>query len=217
MAGELTSLWLAQGAGVVDSGILPGAMFLYDTFTDVDGTIITNHIGEIGASWSLIFGAAPASPALIANNRLYATSVNQSFYQANGVPKSADYYVEALITFLPQAPNDAASVAGRISPTEATMYFGRYNNAVGAWQLFKTIAGSSTQLGSNVPGDYLGGDHLVRLTMQGSNISLSLDGAQLITANDTSITLPGSAGVRMPVAQSVTTGMQFNGIKAVAL
>ena len=71
---------------------------------------------------------------------------------------------------------DVASIAGRIAADANTMYFGRFNAGVDAWQLVRIVNGTFTQIGSNAPAAYVQSDHTVRLSMQGSTIKLIVDG-----------------------------------------
>jgi lysophospholipase L1-like esterase len=191
--------------------------FMLDTFTDADGTDITSHTGEAGATWSLITGYAPATPSKITSNRLYTTTA-QGGYKASGTPPTADYYVEGVVRYLTNLASDSVGIAGRIDPAANTMYFGRYGNTAGGWQLFKVIAGAATQLGSTVTASFPTGlDKTLRLVMQGTTIKLLVDGVEVISATDSAISTAGFAGVRMTTTQTTTTGAHVASITAVVM
>jgi hypothetical protein len=208
------SPWIVAAASQLVIGA--STTFMLDTFTDADGTNITSHTGETGATWTLITGYAPATPSKISSNRLYTTTTNGG-YQASGTPASADYYVEAVISYLSNIAGDSCAICGRIDPAANTQYFARYGNTAGGWQLFKVVAGTPTQLGSTVAAAFPTGDKTLRLTMQGTTIKLSVDGVDQITVTDSAISGAGLAGVRMTTVQTSTTGAQVNSIKAVTL
>jgi hypothetical protein len=99
----------------------------------------------------------------------------------------------------------------------ASYYWARWNGTVNGWQLFKTVNASSTQMGTTVPGTFTSGSKVLRLTVNGSTISLSVDGVQLLSVTDTSITTAGKAGVRMGATQTANTGIHIDSITAVAI
>lgn len=187
------------------------ADFLLDTFTDADGTALTAHTGEIGASWSVI---PSHSGFVIRGNRAYSPTATGGNY-ASGVPASQDYDVEAQMYCASVA--GAAGVIGRVSTSAVTFYHLRYFNTAAAWQLYKFVNGAATQLGSNSAAAYAPGDTATpRLVMRGNQISGVLNGVTIIgPVTDNSITAAGRAGVRNSgTAASETTGWQFDSITA---
>lgn len=187
--------------------------FLYDSFTDAAGTAITAHTGETGASWTVQSGNSPATPDKIdGGGALYANAAN-GIYQSAGSPPSADYYVEAVLTKLSTVTNDKVGVIGRADPAANSWYMARWNEAGSNWQLYRTVAGVSTQMNGSIAGSFNVGDsHVLRLTMNGSTISMSLDGAQIQSKADTVITAAGHAGVYFGTAQSATSGVHIDKI-----
>lgn len=83
-------LSLALVAILFAGPISRAAEFLKDTFTAANGTEISTHTGEIGATWTSL----PDGPATyIQNNRLVGSSANNwgSELTASAVPPSAEY------------------------------------------------------------------------------------------------------------------------------
>lgn len=210
-----SSRWVIAGtAQSVSAGSGP-VIFLQDSFTDADGTNITAHTGETGATWSAITGYSPATPSKIQNNRLWTAS-NQGGYRASGTPPSPDYYVEVPITFLSTVSADGLGVAGRISGSANTMYFGRYGVTAGGWQLFKVVAGTTTQMGSTATAAAPTGTRTLRLVMNGTAISLRVDGVEVLAVTDSAITAAGFAGFRGSTTVTATTGQHADSITASA-
>lgn len=197
---------------------LPSPVFLLDNFNGALNASITSRTGEIGAAWFVQTGSAPGSPSAIdASNRLWSATA-AGIYQAKGVPLSANYYVEADITWLSTVGSDRVQVGGRMDPAANTFYWGGWDGSMNAWRLFKTVEGTSTQLGSNVGATFTSGTKKIRLTMSGSAISLSVDGVLTIgPITDTAITAAGFAGVRMAQTQTNSTGIHMDNITGVAI
>lgn len=189
--------------------------FLFDTFTDTDGTLITAHTGEIGATWTVQNGYAPATAPTIASNGLYAPVVPAAYY-ASGVPASANYCVESVLNFRSSVASDTTGPAGRITIGANTMYFCRYNVAAGGWQLQKLVTGTITQLGSTVTEAFPTGQiRTLGLLMVGDTITMRLDGADILVRTDSAITDAGRAGFRIAgAAESSTTGIHIAAISA---
>lgn len=188
---------------------------MLDSFTDADGTLITSHTGEIGATWTVQNGYAPATAPTIASNGLYAPVVPAAYY-ASGVPSSANYYVECELNFRSSAAGDTNGPAGRVTVGANTMYFCRYNVAAGGWQLQKLVTGTITQLGSTVAESFpTGQTRRLGLLMMGDTITMRLDGVDILVRTDASISAAGRAGFRTAGGtQSSTTGMHINSIMA---
>lgn len=191
------------------------APFVLDTFTNADATLITAHTGEIGASWTVQNGYAPATAPTIADNGLYGPAVPAAYY-ASGVPASANYYVECDVNFRSSVAGDTTGPAGRIVIGANTMYFARYNVAAGGWQLQKLVTGTITQLGSTVTEAFpTGQTRRLGLLMVGDTITMRLDGADILVRTDAAIAAAGRAGFRIAGAtQSSTTGMHIASILA---
>jgi lysophospholipase L1-like esterase len=197
---------------------LPTPVFMQDSFSGAANAAITSRVGEIGGAWVVQTGAAPGSPSAIdAAGRLWSATA-AGIYQAKGLPTSANYYVEASLVWLSTVASDRVQVAGRMDPAANTFYWGGWDGSVNSWRLFKTVAGVSTQLGANVGATFTSGSKMIRLTMAGDQISLSVDGAVVIgPITDAAITTAGFAGVRMATTQSNSTGIHIDTITGVNL
>src|SRR5439155_27321637 len=86
------------------------AAVVTDTFTGSDGTLLQNHVGETGATWTK-HSNYPANFTL-ASNRVY--SVQWAMYTASGVPATNEYDVSADLTVKSNA--GATGGGGRAYP-----------------------------------------------------------------------------------------------------
>ncbi|MGB8289653.1 hypothetical protein ELI24_27140 (plasmid) [Rhizobium ruizarguesonis] len=207
-------------ASTQQSTDVPAGLFTSDSFTDPDGTIITNHTGEKGASWLPQNGYTPATPNGIKNGRMWsptATGVYRVAADSVGI-SSANYYVEAVLTRVSVLAGDNVGVIGRAQTSANTLYFARYSDTAGGWQLFKTVAGSSTQLGSTIADTFAAAaEKTLRLTMSGTTISVQVGGATIISVTDSAIATAGHPGCRFGFAQSDSTGIHIESLKAALL
>jgi lysophospholipase L1-like esterase len=210
----------AVRAAALQSTDVPAGLFTSDSFTDPDGTIITNHTGEKGASWLPQSGYTPATPNGIKSGRMWSptsTGVYRVAADSVGI-SSPNYYVEVVLTRVSVLAGDNVGIIGRAQTAANTLYFARYNDTAGGWQLFKTVAGSSTQLGSTIADTFSAGtEKTLRLTMNGTTISVQVGGATIISVTDSAIASAGRPGCRFGFAQSDTTGIHIQSLTAALL
>lgn len=190
--------------------------FLSDSFTDTSEVAITSHTPETGGVWRLQTGSAPATPVKIDANGtgIYASAA--SVYQNAASPASANYYVEAVMTHLGGAASENVGIAGRMQAAADTFYWVRWSNASGQWQLYKTVATTSTSLGTYTD-TFASGTKTVRLTMNGTAISVDIGGVTRISATDSAITVAGFAGIRLGQVQASSTGQHITDLVATTL
>lgn len=189
---------------------------MLSTFTAPDGTLITDYAGEIGSDiWSQQSSYVPATNATISGNGLYFPAIPAA-YRANGVPPSADYYVEAVLDFKTAVGVQNPGPAGRMDIAVNTMYFCRYHAGNLGWEMFKIVSGTATQLGTLVAAAFPTGEtRALRLTMIGTTISMQVDGVTILSVTDSSISGAGRAGLRVGgTANAPTTGIHIASILA---
>lgn len=185
------------------------AQFAADTFNDIDGTNLPTH----DANW-VKHGSSGSSQLIITNAnriRVGTTDSSETIYYHSGSPASADYTVQA--DFLKKDDsNGAIFVCGRMSTTANTFYGWRYvrdsGASLAAWQLYKRVAGTFTQLGSSVS-QTLTTDvaYEGKLRMSGSTIEGYKEGSGTpsVSTTDTAITVAGKAGLRATGYTSTNT------------
>lgn len=198
-------------------GISGSKTFLDDTFTDVDNTLIINHNPDTGLAYYTqpAFSASPHDSVI--GNRLVGTSASGVYFNNQAARYGADYYVEAKLDFLSTVIGENVGITARAAPDAQTFYCARWGQSTGSFGLFKSVAGTLTQLGSNSVATFTSGSKVMRLTCQGSTISLSVDGATVVSVTDTAITSQGFAGVRNLALQTGSTGIQIDRLTAANL
>lgn len=172
------------------------AVFTRDTFTDTDATLLQNHTGEGGASWTKVFGYTQDAE-IAANACRCAGDQTNARYYASGVPGVPDYIVQADITivFL-AAENSYAGVLARTNPSasDETYYtaFADPGTTNTIWNLYKIVSGTATELGTFTEAN---SNRQLRLRAVGTAISTLLDEVERISVTDSAITAAGRAGI----------------------
>lgn len=168
--------------------------FLSDTFTDTNGTALGSHTGETGATWTQQTGAAGVNT--IQGNALYGPASGNGIYYCSGVPASADYTVTAPFTFGSSTWPSIFGVGGRMSTSAQTGYFGIWFNSGGFFQLYKYVAGTLTQIGSDRTATKAADTFTLSLIMTGTTIALRVQrssDSQWLVGNSTWSATPGDA------------------------
>mgnify|MGYP004417257543 CR=1 FL=1 len=184
-------------------------VFVSDRAIGPDNTWLQFHHGE-RADWTL-HPTNQGPPAVITSNRLRNTSSGTVTYYATNVPAIADYDVEAdfnIQSIIGGGHPSAARLLGRLSPTAFTCYYLNFdgNNAALNVQLWKSVAGSLTSLGSATITATAGQTKRFRLSMRGSLLTCYVDDVVLIQLIDTTITAAGYAGLQLAENTTSTTG-----------
>lgn len=183
---------------------LPGsagaATVVSDSFTDADGRLLQNHVGEVGATWT----KHPNYPADFTLHQGRAYGRYWGMYLASGVPPSNEYDVSAEL-IVKSTGTGSTGVVGRADPSIDSFYMGRFNSANKDWELMK-CAGGCTVL-ATYPDDLLtmGVPHSVKLEIRNSAKTLYVDGIPRASTTDNSITRVGKAGLRQGAANSTST------------
>lgn len=183
-----------------------------DTFTGTDGTLIQNHTGETGATWTKETGA---NDATIINNRFVSYVNDWTLYHPSGIPASANYSVEADLYAASVTPGFSGGVICRGDGSANNFYRARYSTDTGSWELSKYTSGN-TILGQYFATLTVGNTYNVKLSCSGSTITMYIDGVQRAQVTDTSITSKGFPGV-FGSGGSVSTGYHIDNVKVTDL
>ena len=187
--------------------------FVTDTFTDTNGTNITSHTGETGATWTKHASATNTGHPQISSNQLITTetAVNETYY-ASGTSVGADYTVSLDYTFNNSENNEICGPGGRLSTSASTGYFFIYFKNVNQARLYKYVSGTLTQIGSGVSFTPTNGaTYKLTLGLSGNSITgklqrlsdsqflqsggtFSASEANCVSVTDSSITSAGRAG-----------------------
>lgn len=189
-----------------------GNVFVNDTFTAADGTALTSHTGEVGATW--VQHSSYTGTFSISSNRVVTNLATGNGAYASGIPPTADYYVEGTIHVL-SANYDVPGmgVAARVNTTKNSMVFLRYtSNGGGEWQCEQLDDGTASQIGTPTTQTLtVGNDYAIKLTVLGSDTTGYVNGTEVCTGT-TSVVAAGRVGIRGDTASS-TTGPALADIK----
>lgn len=200
----------------VPVAVLPvPSFFLTDNFTDTAGTSLVSHTADSGATWSQQNGGATACT-------LTATDVwsvgGTGIFKASVVPPTADYGVRVYLKKYTSI-SDNVGAMGRADTAAATFYFFRLLVSTNVYQLFKSVTGTATQLGSDVSNTAMsiGEVRSLELRMVGTTISGWVNNVKVIEVTDSAISAAGRAGIRMGNAQAAGTGIHIDKITALTV
>lgn len=193
-------------------------MSLPDSFGGSEG----DNLQTYSASWTR--HTSYSADCEIASGRARQSATGASgYYTTDFSPASADYEVEADIYVAATSRQSRPYICGRMSTSANTFYAVRLTclaSTSGTFSLWKFVAGTSTQLGSDVAVMLAAsGTHNIRLVMAGTSIKGFLNDVEEISVTDSSITAAGKAGIRYP-SESLTpndsTGLHIDNFDAYA-
>jgi hypothetical protein len=190
----------------------PAGPVVSDTFTGTSGTLLEQHTGETGATWTR-HPASTGSLVLSDSGRVLSSgsSSTRALYFAGGVPGQAAYDVSADLV-VKSLDSSAAGVTARVSPTADLYYLARYNGVTRAWELYRTMYGGMMLLGSYRQTLTPGTTYRLTLHVTDTTKQLLVNGVVRVTSSDNSITAAGRGGVRVAGVQSNTTGYHLDNL-----
>lgn len=197
----------------ISNGFAP---FFADSFTDVDGTLLTAHTTDSGHNY--VIGAAGTFNAepVLEGGRLRGPG-STGIWRAVAAAPSADCEIEGTIDFLSIVTSENVGAVLRLAAASNTYYWFRYGHTQGGFELYKTVAGTSTKLGTTYADTFTSGSRNFLLRAIGTTISLFIDNMSTpkIAVTDSAITAAGFPGVRTVGAQpSAGTGRQITNLVA---
>ena len=163
------------------------------TFTGSDGATI----GSVDANWVQQTGYSSGLAAITSNRGRGSSTVNTAVYRYNSAPPGADYEVSVDLYIVDTSTSTDSGPIARASSSEQTFYMARYKPGTGI-QLYKLVAGTTTQLGSTFSATYTATQTVrLRLRCSGTTIEVYRDAetSPLISVTDSSITAAGFAGI----------------------
>jgi len=174
-------------------------------FADLDDPY--EHSAELGGPW-VRNPATPDTRWYLINDRCHCGEPGAVY--ASGTPANANYYVEC--DYIIFSDIVGAGLTARQSTSDLTMYLTRYES--GAYLLAKFVAGAYTWLGGYTI-NHVGTTHKLRLTVNGTTISVDVDGVTRISVTDSSIAAAGKAGLTAGAANDAGTGKHIDNFVAV--
>lgn len=189
-----------------------------DTYTDVTSTLLTSHVGEKGAIWT-VHPSRSGDVRVTDANRIRSDSSAFNVLLASGVLASANYRVRTVMRRVSADNQHFGGVVGRASATVNTMYMAQHfwDNFNAGWRLLRYVNGVETVLGFVSEGMVTGNDYTLDLLMNGTTISLLVNGISRISVTDANIVGVGRVGVMLvsPVAAATNTkGIHIDSILA---
>jgi len=135
-------------------------------------------------------------------------------YRADVTPSSADYSVSCDL-YVASTLSNRAGVSARQAPSANTRYFARYSRVTAGVELFKTVSGTSTQLGSTSSQTASAGNtYRLELIVNGTTIEAYWDGggSPVVSQTDSAITDAGHPGIVFLNAANAgnTTGIHID-------
>lgn len=120
--------------------------FILDSLTGASGTLMTAHVGEIGAIWTLQAGVNQGRLSGVGS--LYNSGTGETSYRASGVPPSVDYEIEAEFRMLSAmiGANDGMDLHIRAGERLFALFF---SNAAQQWQLYRNLGGGPVLMRSS--------------------------------------------------------------------
>lgn len=167
-------------------------IFASDTFTGTASSTLQSHTSDSGHTWTKN-GGNQDNVLDSTGSRLIGTYPPTTFqqYYLSATPPSATQYVQADIN-VTSTGRVSNGIGGRLTTTaNADGYYVNYTG--GAWTLFKRVSGSNTTLGTYASSTT--GVATVKLVLNGTSISVFVNGTSVISATDSSISAAGKVGV----------------------
>lgn len=176
------------------------AQFAKDLFVGSNGTALTSHTPDIGGSW-LKVTASPAG-AWVLDGSGHLTNTNNQFtsYYVNGTPATGNYYVKAIMRASSLLINidSFPFLAARMDSSAQTLYmFGpsATSTTTDSVQIYKQVSGGFTSLASAPYTFVINTDYEVVIEVNGTTIKGYINGVQVLSVTDSSITATGFAGI----------------------
>lgn len=163
-------------------------VFVSDSFTDANGTLLENHAPGTGGAWVKRSGVLAKQ---IQGNKLTGEAFGVSHrYTNNAAPGSAEYDVQASVVVLAASPS-AWYLFGRWVDID-NHYAGWYYDQTNKYYLHKRVEGVWTELDLN---GEAWADGTFKLELRDNSQKLYLDAAEKCSSVDEDLTEAGLAGL----------------------
>lgn len=184
-------------------------IFLRDTFTGTDGTLLANHnpdTGDAGSWQALAFNfaqdAADSTNLLIAGNRLRPTlgTASPPTHRNNTPPPANEYDMRFAASFMASPTSQLLWCVFCMHPTNTThttvdRYILLLNPGNSSMRLERRIGGVQTVLGTATASPGLPGTvRNFRIEVRDNGLAVYIDDGQILTTDDTAVPRPGRVG-----------------------
>lgn len=195
-------------------------MFLVDTFTDTNGTLLASHTPDIGGTWETLGYAVasqiPGSNFIITANTGRSTGTGgggaaQAPTHRNTVDPGADEYdVSCTMSFhVLQQAQRFHWIEVRVSPTGTSnaavnryLFFGN-STSTQQWELYRSVGGTLTLLDSAAAA-LAGNVFTVRVEVRTAGIEVFVNNVSTLSTADTTITQRGRVAIGTSRGTDVT-------------
>jgi hypothetical protein len=162
---------------------LAGALIkvIIDTLTDADGTALTAHTMDLGGGWTTI--TANGVTATIQGNRGRLVQSSGGNSQALCNPGTPTATIQAIVNCA-TAGEDFGLVA-RVTDAD-NKWMVHLDLTTNTAYVYEVVGGSTTQRASGSFGGSANTDYAMALSVGGSNIVFSINGAQIVSFNSMS-------------------------------
>ena len=188
--------------GNVEPPMEPQTSYI-DSFTDTDGTALSNHTSDGGYSWSGPY--RNSDDAIINSDALTGPGTDgPANHRLEADLSTEDQYSEAFVDSI-EGTTGITGVLARFAPDEETYYWGMAYNPEHTDELFlrKVETGTVTNLDSVVGPPSTNPDVVIRLEADGSTISVLWGGTEELSVTDTSIADHPRTGIGVRYANDV--------------
>lgn len=198
----------------LEQGPQQAAAIFSDTFTESTDTELSAHTPDTGTSWTKVVGIVAGSTDTgsgsdlgieESTDTLHATAsttgagdADGAIYSADATYSSANYEAEVVST-AGDTDDDYSIIAVRMADTNN---FYAFEWTTGAGKLWKRVAGTDTQLGTDTGG--VADGEKVTLRCFNNTITVFIAGQVAIEVEDESLSAAGKAGLGMGGAITVT-------------
>lgn len=185
-------------------------IIVQETFTGTDGTNITSHVGELGATWTQPSWGTATS--ILSSNRLTRDGTSGTSAGLASGTLDNDQYVKATIRMLTSISVNVAVVL-RGTTAADTYYWARHNRDTNEWSIRKTVTGTATSLGTWSETLSAGDERNIEFRIVGTTLKLFIEGVERISVTD-SVIASGKAGWRFSGTATSTTGFAIDNFEA---
>lgn len=186
------------------------------SFYGTNGTLLLNTVDNCLNGWSTWTFDTTSPPAAMTMNGLgqaYAnisTGTNAAVIN-NKAPSSANYTVSGAFTVASNAAYSVQVFARVQGPSISTAYYAICGTNVSSQcQIHKTVSGTDTSLGGTAFSWANGSTHTIAFQVNGTALTLFVDGVSTVTATDSSIGSAGFAGFGIGANSSTTNVLISN-------
>jgi hypothetical protein len=189
------------------------ASFVTDTFTDADGTALTAHTGELGATWTFksLFSTADTGITIL-GGRVAGRNTSYGLDLASGTPPGAEYDLTMVVAMMATNVDNGVGFAARADRTSDTVYVVCYQGGTtNGWWTARILNGTWTNLATfnlaYVPDSTYAATLKVRDAAKTLFVAGVNNDAALITLSENDISAAGSVGLYVQNPGTATTGV----------